>query len=190
MKPKFHSFWYILWSLGKRTTHDRLWIDTSAIGLLEWLDLCKWTETGTELSLICIDDSTICQFSLIYSDLIQVTLASSRVRTFSVLSSVSLIINILCSIIAELGNVETGPSSRLFHLSVCPCTFLHDGWMDLLHIERIRNSVLAARVMWVSIVLLNKTGRVLCSCAKYCAIIRHLYSANLYSLGFQNGTQK
>ena len=36
---------------------------------------------------------------------------------------------------------------------------------------RIRNCV--ARV---STVLLNKTGRVLCSCAKYCAITRHSYS--------------
>ena len=42
---------------------------------------------------------------------------------------------------------------------------------------RIRNSVLVAHVMWVSRVLLNKTGWGLC--AKYCTITPHLYSPNL-----------
>ena len=37
----------------------------------------------------------------------------------------------------------------------------------------IQSSVLAARVTWVSRVLLNKTGRVLYSCAKYCAMTGH-----------------
>ena len=47
-----------------------------------------------------------------------------------------------CSAIAESGNIGKDPVHQSVHLSVSqsihlsgrPCTFLHDGWMDFLHI--------------------------------------------------------
>ena len=58
------------------------------------------------------------------------------------------------SAIAELGNIGKRPLRQSVCLSVCPRAFLHDGWMDFLHIryhDQIPSAAVTHNIFFVSI---------------------------------------